>query len=169
MFKVLNQLISQNKNIDSDSVSTNPTISLIIGGEKDNTNNKTNNSILNDISLNKNTSVNRKANIIIGSPGIIEYIFTKEELTNVEIVIIDEADRILDEHNTKMRYKLTQIFDKLPKLKRVGLFSATLEIIKSDIRFLGMRNPKKVTLSVKKTDTNENIDIIIPEKLRNYI
>lgn len=87
----------------------------------------------------------------------------------MEVVVIDEADRILDEHNIKMRFKLTQIFDNLPKSKRVGLFSATLEIIKSDIRFLGMRNPKKVTLSVKKMDTKEDIDIIIPEKLENYV
>mmetsp|Transcript_60496 Transcript_60496/g.51236 ORF Transcript_60496/g.51236 Transcript_60496/m.51236 type:complete len:95 (-) Transcript_60496:1168-1452(-) len=93
--------------------------------------------------------------------------FSKEDLTNVEVVIIDEADRILDENNPKMRYKLTQIFDKIPKNKRVGLFSATLDVIKSDIRFLGMRNPKKVTLSVKKSDSNENIDIIIPDKLKN--
>lgn len=58
-------------------------------------------------------------------------------------------------------------FEKLPKQRRVGLFSATLDIRKPDLLFLGMRNCQKIKLTV--TLHNDVVDIIIPDTLNNDV
>jgi len=40
---------------------------------------------------------------------------------------------------------------------------------KSDLLFLGMRNPKKITLSVTQSNSSEKVDIIVPETLTNIV
>eukprot|EP00341_Mesodinium_pulex_P011027 CAMPEP_0116924990 /NCGR_PEP_ID=MMETSP0467-20121206/23860_1 /TAXON_ID=283647 /ORGANISM="Mesodinium pulex, Strain SPMC105" /LENGTH=43 /DNA_ID= /DNA_START= /DNA_END= /DNA_ORIENTATION= len=43
-----------------------------------------------------------------------------------------------------------------------------MQVDNASIRFLGMRNPKKVKLSVTNTES-EMVDIIIPESLVNNV
>lgn len=56
----------------------------------------------------------------------------------LKVLIIDEADLIIEHGST---VKMSQIIDKLPKLRRTGLFSATMTSSIKDIAKLGMRNP----------------------------
>jgi superfamily II DNA/RNA helicase len=55
-----------------------------------------------------------------------------------QILILDEADRLLDMGFQK---QITQIISKLPKLRRNGLFSATQTEAVDELAKAGMRNP----------------------------
>lgn len=64
--------------------------------------------------------------IIVGTPGRLNDIFNKmddSKLKTIEILILDEADVLLDKG---FRDVLNLIIEKIPKQRRTGLFSATL-------------------------------------------
>ncbi|GJN05716.1 hypothetical protein PR202_ga23375 [Eleusine coracana subsp. coracana] len=58
-----------------------------------------------------------------------------------QILILDEADRLLDMGFQK---QVTAIISKLPKLRRTGLFSATQTEAVDELAKAGMRNPVRV-------------------------
>jgi len=64
------------------------------------------------------------ANIIVATPGrLLDHISNGTvNLSRVQIVIIDEADKLLE---MGFRDDLRQIIDKLPKRRQSGMFSAT--------------------------------------------
>lgn len=86
-----------------------------------------------------------KPQILIGTPGRvldflkIQYISTK----SCNCVVLDEADRLLDESFLKDTEKILQM---LPKQRRTGLFSATISSAGLAIFKTGMRNPVKVSV-----------------------
>lgn len=114
------------------------------------------------------------ANILVGTPGRLEeFLFGYSSLAkrkvndlpqskttmpfkplanlrNLEILVLDEADRLLD---LGFAAVLSNILSKLPKQRRTGLFSATLlndgltELIRA-----GLRNPIKVVVNVQTAD-----------------
>lgn len=59
----------------------------------------------------------------------------------VQILILDEADRLLDMGFQK---QLTSIISRLPKLRRTGLFSATQTEAVEELARAGLRNPVRV-------------------------
>lgn len=70
--------------------------------------------------------VNPKADIIIGTPGRINDVVYKEgsiSLTEIEMIIFDEADMLFDQSFLTDIDKLVQTFTKMPQ---IGVFSATL-------------------------------------------
>ncbi|KAL6939838.1 hypothetical protein ACO0RG_003685 [Hanseniaspora osmophila] len=87
----------------------------------------------------------KKPQILIGTPGRvldflkIQYISTK----SCNCVVLDEADRLLDESFLKDTEKILQM---LPKQRRTGLFSATISSAGLAIFKTGMRNPVKVSV-----------------------
>src|SRR5579859_5627779 len=87
---------------------------LLIGGTS---------SVANDIATLKSTS----PTILIGTPGRLHEIITSPtsplNLKSLEMLIMDEADRLLD---MGFKESLTGIIQALPKQRRTGLFSATL-------------------------------------------
>ena len=92
-------------------------------------------------------------NIIIATPGRILDFIEKEKisLSNLEILILDEADRMLD-----MGFELTvsNIISKLPKQRRTGLFSATVTSNVENIIKAGMRNPEFINIVINQNKTS---------------
>ncbi|XP_044260230.1 probable ATP-dependent RNA helicase DDX55 homolog [Tribolium madens] len=104
-------------------------------------------------------------NVIICTPGRFEDLLSRKSdfnltsaLKNLEILILDEADRLLD---YGFRKSLDVILSYLPKQRRTGLFSATQTKQLQDLIRAGLRNPVLVSVSVKAEHST-------PEKLDNY-
>ncbi|KAH6830903.1 P-loop containing nucleoside triphosphate hydrolases superfamily protein [Perilla frutescens var. hirtella] len=84
------------------------------------------------------------ANLLIGTPGrlndIMEHMDTLD-FRNLEILILDEADRLLD---MGFQNQISSIISCLPKLRRTGLFSATQTEAVEELSKAGLRNPVRV-------------------------
>lgn len=85
-----------------------------------------------------------KMNILIGTPGRLLQHFDQAvglELSNLQMLVLDEADRILD-----MGFKKTldSIIDSLPSTRQTLLFSATQSSSVSDLARLSLTNPKYI-------------------------
>ena len=99
-------------------------------------------------------------NILIGTPGRIlqhmseSYMFTAD---NLKILVIDEADRILDEG---FEDELIKIINYLPKNRQTLLFSATLTRNLKRLVKIHMRSPEYINISNTDNvlDTIENIN-----------
>ncbi|KAK4750158.1 hypothetical protein SAY87_027607 [Trapa incisa] len=84
------------------------------------------------------------ANLLIGTPGRLYDIMERVDILdfrNFEILILDEADRLLDMGFQK---QITSIISRLPKLRRTGLFSATQTEAVEELSKAGLRNPVRV-------------------------
>ncbi|BBN10585.1 ATP-dependent RNA helicase DDX55/SPB4 [Marchantia polymorpha subsp. ruderalis] len=89
------------------------------------------------------------ANLLIGTPGRIEDILDRAsflDLKNFEVLILDEADRLLD---MGFKRQLSVIIARLPKLRRTGLFSATQTQAVEELAKAGLRNPVRVEVRVE--------------------
>ncbi|XP_057523265.1 DEAD-box ATP-dependent RNA helicase 18 [Amaranthus tricolor] len=84
------------------------------------------------------------ANVLIGTPGRLYDIMERAdvlELRDLEVLILDEADRLLDMGFQK---QINYIISRLPKLRRTGLFSATQTEAVEELSKAGLRNPVRV-------------------------
>ncbi|XP_002157158.1 ATP-dependent RNA helicase DDX55 [Hydra vulgaris] len=109
-------------------------------------------------------------NIVIATPGKLLALFESKDIDlkvavkSLEILILDEADRLLS--NSNFEQALTQIFHYLPKQRRTSLFSATqTDKVESFIR-AGLRNPVQVLVREKKKLVTEISRT--PDSLQNY-
>ncbi|KAL8232048.1 hypothetical protein R6Q57_001826 [Mikania cordata] len=87
---------------------------------------------------------NEGANLLIGTPGRLHDIMDRMNILdfrNLEILILDEADRLLDMGFQK---QINSIISCLPKLRRTGLFSATQTDAVEELAKAGLRNPVRV-------------------------
>ncbi|KAG6415949.1 hypothetical protein SASPL_123369 [Salvia splendens] len=83
-------------------------------------------------------------NLLIGTPGRLSDIMEHMDMLdfrNLEILILDEADRLLDMGFQK---QVSSIISRLPKLRRTGLFSATQTEAVEELARAGLRNPVRV-------------------------
>ncbi|CAI0443830.1 unnamed protein product [Linum tenue] len=81
------------------------------------------------------------ANLLIGTPSRLHDIMERVDdldFRNLEVLILDEADRLLDMGFQK---QLNAIISRLPKLRRTGLFSATQTEAVQELAKAGLRNP----------------------------
>jgi ATP-dependent RNA helicase DDX55/SPB4 len=108
-------------------------------------------------------------NIIIATPGRLFDIEEKITLSfkELQVLIIDEADKMLE---LGYESKVTNLLEKLPKQRRTGLFSATVNSQIENLIKVGMRNPifidVKVNIDNKNTNSlcsKTNEDIFIKE------
>ena len=101
------------------------------------------------------SKLSRAHDILIATPGrLIDYIKRgKINLSNVEMVILDEADRMLDMGFSE---SVEDILSKTPKTRQTLLFSATLdgEVLKLSEKF--MKNPIEIKIHSSK-EKHENI------------
>ncbi|BGP14630.1 hypothetical protein JCM10213_002202 [Rhodosporidiobolus nylandii] len=65
---------------------------------------------------------------------------------SLEVLVMDEADRLLDLGFTPT---LTRLLEHFPKQRRTGLFSATMSDALSQLVRVGMRNPVRVVVKVQ--------------------
>lgn len=107
-----------------------------------------------------------RMNIVVCTPGrMLQHMdqTTGLILENLQILVLDEADRILD-----MGFKkdLDAIFKNLPKQRQTLLFSATQTESTSDLARLNLRNPELVAVHEKSEYTTpktlEQYYIVVP-------
>lgn len=70
-----------------------------------------------------------------------------------QILILDEADRLLDMGFQK---HINFILSMLPKLRRTGLFSATQTKAVADLSKAGLRNPIRVEVKTEAKSTSKD-------------
>lgn len=70
----------------------------------------------------------------------------------LQILILDEADRLLDMGFQK---QLSSILSLLPKLRRTGLFSATQTEAVEELSKAGLRNPVRVEVRAESKPAND--------------
>ncbi|XP_029031914.2 probable ATP-dependent RNA helicase DDX55 homolog [Osmia bicornis bicornis] len=104
------------------------------------------------------------ANIIVATPGRLEDILSNCKSINLgvyvkslEILILDEADRLLD---LGFSATIDTILSYLPRLRRTGLFSATQTKELQQLIRAGLRNPALITVK-------EKANISTPSNLTN--
>ncbi|CAN8237219.1 unnamed protein product [Cochlearia groenlandica] len=97
-------------------------------------------------------------NILIGTPGRLSDIMERMEILdfrNLEILILDEADRLLDMGFQK---QVNYVISRLPKQRRTGLFSATQTEGVAELAKAGLRNPVKVEVHAEtKSDSSQQL------------
>jgi ATP-dependent RNA helicase DeaD len=84
--------------------------------------------------------------IVVGTPGrIIDHLERRTlNLGSVEIVVVDEADRMLDMGFVE---DVEYILSKVPANRQTSLFSATIDRTVMDLCNRYMRNPEKILVS----------------------
>ena len=104
------------------------------------------------------------ANIVVATPGRLEDLLSNCKSPNLtacvkplEILILDEADRLLD---LGFSATLDTILSYLPRLRRTGLFSATQTKELQQLIRAGLRNPALITIK-------EKTNISTPSNLKN--
>eukprot|EP01125_Pyxidicula_operculata_P022634 TRINITY_DN941_c0_g2_i3.p1 TRINITY_DN941_c0_g2~~TRINITY_DN941_c0_g2_i3.p1 ORF type:complete len:238 (-),score=53.85 TRINITY_DN941_c0_g2_i3:92-706(-) len=106
-----------------------------------------------DISADLSLFTEKGGNIIVATPGRLDYLMQKATNFNVktvEILVLDEADRLLD---FGFYMTLESIISRLPKQRRTGLFSATQTRQVDELIRAGLRNPVKVTVNVEEKNS----------------
>ncbi|GFR50915.1 hypothetical protein Agub_g13233, partial [Astrephomene gubernaculifera] len=86
--------------------------------------------------------------VLVGTPGRIEDILKRcpaMDLRRLEVLVLDEADRLLD---MGFKAQLDAVMGRLPKQRRTGLFSATQTEAVQELARAGLRNPVRVNVAV---------------------
>ena len=96
-------------------------------------------------------------NLLIATPGRLLELLKSPHVqcpqSSFEILVLDEADRLLD-----MGFKddLQKIIGILPKQRRTGLYSATIGEAVDQIVRVGLRNPIKIAVKVRGMDGKDD-------------
>ena len=106
--------------------------------------------------LQKNISdINNGAHVVVATPGRLVDVLSRQDcnlastVRSLEVLVLDEADRLLE---LGFEQSINTVLSYLPKQRRTGLFSATLnQDVKALIR-AGLRNPVTVTVRDKHTE-----------------
>lgn len=97
------------------------------------------------------------AHVLVGTPGRLDDVLRRccgdgvggatsgLDLRRVEVLVLDEADRLLD---MGFKQQLDGIMQRLPRQRRTGLFSATQTEAVEALARAGLRNPVRVAVAV---------------------
>jgi ATP-dependent RNA helicase DDX55/SPB4 len=89
-------------------------------------------------------------NLLVSTPGRLLEILSSPYVhcsqSSFEVLVLDEADRLLD---LGFKEDLTKIINRLPKQRRTGLFSASVSEAVDQIIRVGLRNPVRIAVKVK--------------------
>ncbi|RCK59247.1 ATP-dependent RNA helicase DBP4 [Candida viswanathii] len=88
-----------------------------------------------------------RMNILVGTPGRISQHLNEAvgmETSNLQVLVLDEADRCLD---MGFRKQIDNILGHLPTTRQTLLFSATQSESVKDLARLSLTNPKKIGVS----------------------
>merc|ERR1711939_1139410 len=96
------------------------------------------------------TFLKASPNLLVSTPGRLLEILSSPYVhcpqSSFEVLVLDEADRLLD---LGFKDDLTKILGFLPKQRRTGLFSASVSEAVGEIVRVGLRNPVKIAVKVK--------------------
>ena len=88
--------------------------------------------------------------LLVATPGRLLELLSSQHVkcpqSSFEVLVLDEADRLLD---LGFREDLQKIIGRLPKQRRTGLFSASVSEAVGEIVRVGLRNPVKIAVKVK--------------------
>lgn len=108
------------------------------------------------------------AHVVVATPGRLVALLGRQDchlassVRSLEVLVLDEADRLLE---LGFEQSINTIMSYLPKQRRTGLFSATLnQDVKALIR-AGMRNPVTITVRDRQGPTDLTPT---PTSLSNY-
>lgn len=97
------------------------------------------------------------AHVVVATPGRLVDVLSRQDcnlascVRSLEVLVLDEADRLLE---LGFEQSINTVLSYLPKQRRTGLFSATLnQDVKALIR-AGMRNPVTITVKDKQTSAD---------------
>jgi ATP-independent RNA helicase DbpA len=98
-------------------------------------------------------SLERTVHIVVGTPGRVEELLQKKilKLNQLEILVLDEADRMLD---MGFFESIDAIVSKLPKNRQTLLLSATFPEKIRTIAARVMHNPKKIEVDTTHDETS---------------
>ncbi|PGH12006.1 ATP-dependent rRNA helicase SPB4 [Helicocarpus griseus UAMH5409] len=89
-------------------------------------------------------------NLLVSTPGRLLELLSSPHVhcpqSSFEVLVLDEADRLLD---LGFKEDLQKILQRLPKQRRTGLFSASVSEAVDQIVRVGLRNPVKIAVKVK--------------------
>lgn len=107
------------------------------------------------VSINPQMQAVHGADIIVATPGRLLDLINQNalRLSDVEILVLDEADKMLE---LGFADEMDRLFALLPKQRQTILFSATLGDAIQDINATLLRNPIKVEVAEETT----NLDLI---------
>ncbi|KAK8094661.1 hypothetical protein PG997_001346 [Apiospora hydei] len=98
-------------------------------------------------------------NILIATPGRLVELLSSPHVhcpqSSFECLVLDEGDRLLD---LGFKPDIQKILARLPKQRRTGLFSASISEAVSEIIRVGLRNPVRVSVTVKSLKTGGIIE-----------
>jgi len=127
------------------------------------------------LSLYGGTSVNREierlkkgAQIVVGTPGrLLDHIFNRKlDLSGLEILVLDEADRMFD---IGFRQDIIKIIKACPQQRQVMLLSATLDKEVEDLSKHYMKDPVPLYLSRDEISVESIWQRYIPVDRRNKL
>lgn len=105
-------------------------------------------------------------NLLVGTPGRLAELLSsphvKTPSTFFECLVLDEADRLLD---MGFHDPLSRILGFLPKTRRTGLFSASVNDAVQEIIRVGLLYPHKITVRVKSLKDGDIVDKKTPASL----
>ena len=107
----------------------------------------------------------RGSHIMIGTPGRLQHLINRLQgvlsLKELEVLVLDEGDRLLE---LGFLGTLRGIMSNLPKLRRTGLFSATMTDGLKDLISAGLRNPVRVIVKVKnkQSESDPSTSLVSP-------
>ncbi|EGW29843.1 uncharacterized protein SPAPADRAFT_157925 [Spathaspora passalidarum NRRL Y-27907] len=111
-----------------------------------------------------------RPDIVIATPGrLIDHIRNSPSFSidNLEVLVIDEADRMLDEG---FQAELTEILSLIPKYKRQTLlFSATMNTKIQDLIQLSLQKPVRIMIDPPKTAASKLIQEFIRIRKRDHL
>jgi len=111
-----------------------------------------------------------RPDIVIATPGrLIDHIRNSPSFTieSLEVLVIDEADRMLDEG---FQAELTEILSLIPKHKRQTLlFSATMNTKIQDLIQLSLQKPVRIMIDPPKTAASKLVQEFVRIRKRDHL
>lgn len=96
-------------------------------------------------------------NLLISTPGRLLELLSSPHVhcpqSSFEVLVMDEADRLLD---LGFKEDLQKILQRLPKQRRTGLFSASISEAVDQLVRVGLRNPVRIAVKVKSASGAED-------------
>lgn len=101
--------------------------------------------------------LNRSPNLLISTPGRLLELLSSPHVhcpqSSFEVLVLDEADRLLD---LGFKSDLQKILQRLPKQRRTGLFSASVSEAVDQLVRVGLRNPVRIAVKVRGKDGKDD-------------